>query len=107
MAIAIYTLRSHEKFGGYYDAWILAYGALFGVIAWRMWKNSRTWAVIGLVLVGLELVDKVQKAASTFGVITILLLVAFINAVRGAFAFHKYSADSGPLDAASHNTVAP
>ena len=108
VAIGMYSLMSHEKFDGHYDAWVLVDGALFGVIAWRMWKNSRPWAVVGLVLMGLEIVDKLQNATSTFGVITVLLLLAFINAVRGTFAFHKYSAAEGaPLDPSTQNSVLP
>src|SRR5271156_1096763 len=69
-AIGAYAIVTHQEFGGYYDARVLVDGALFAIIAWRLWNNSRTWAVIGLILMGFEIVDKVQNKPGTFGVIT-------------------------------------
>lgn len=104
LLVATYALITREKFGGYYDAWILVDAALFGVIAWRLWKNSRSWAVLALLLTIAELWDKLRNARSTFGVITIALLLCFINATRGAFAFHKYSVEE---DASKPESVPP
>ena len=100
IAIGIYSLTAHAKVGGYYDAWVMVDGALFAIIGWRIWKNSRIWSVIGVLLMGLEIADKLQNATKTFGVITALLLLAFINAARGAFAFYKYNAQETVLSTA-------
>ncbi len=96
-AIGAYAVVTHEEFGEYYDARVLGDGALFAIIAWRLWKNSRTWAVIGLILMGFEIVDKVQNKPGTFGVITVLLFLALVNATRGTFALHTYSEQEAPL----------
>jgi WD40 repeat protein len=90
-AIGIYSLTTGENVGGYYDAWVLVDGAAFAFIAWRLWKNSRIWAVIGLALWSFEIFDKLRNADRTFGVISVLLLLAILNATRGAFAFHRYT----------------
>jgi hypothetical protein len=86
----VYALATHRTFEGY-DAWVLVDAALFSIIAWRLWNNSRVWAVVGLILEGLEIVDKLQKHISTFGVITVLLFFAILNATRGTFVLHKLS----------------
>lgn len=96
-AIGTYAIVTGQKFGGYYDARVLVDGALFAIIAWRLWRNSRAWAVIGLILMGLEIVDKIQNAASTFGVVTIFLFLAVLNATRGTFALRRYSEPEAPL----------
>ncbi len=90
-AIGAYSIVTHQEFGGHYDARVLVDGALFAIIGWRLWRNSRTWAVIGLVLMVLEIVDKLQNAVSTFGVITVFLFLAILDATRGTFALGRYS----------------
>lgn len=97
VVVAVYSLSTSQKLAGHYDAWILVDAGLFGIVAWRLWRNSRAWAVVGLLLMGLEIEDKLQNAKSTFGIITVILFLAFINAARGAFAFHKYSAQEASL----------
>jgi hypothetical protein len=88
-AIGVYALEENQKVGGYYDAWALVDAALFAIIAWRLWKNSRAWSVIGLILWTLELIDKLRNATATFGVVTILLFLAFVSAARGTFVLHR------------------
>ena len=80
-AIAVYAGSTHQNFAGVYDAWILVDAILFAVIAWRLWRKSRAWAVVGLAFMVLENVDKLKSAPSTFGVITIILSLAIVNAV--------------------------
>jgi hypothetical protein len=95
--MGIYALAAHQKVGGYYGAGVFVDAILFAVIGWRLRKNSRTWAVIGLALMGVEIIDKLQNAASTFGVITALLFLSLLNATRGTFAFHKYNEQEAAL----------
>ncbi len=99
--IASYALAEHQKVFGYYDGWILVDGVLFAIIAWRLWKNSRTWAVIGVLLMALENIDKIQHAAGTFNVISVILFLAILNAARGTFALHKYTAQEASLKIAT------
>jgi hypothetical protein len=74
-----------------YDSWILVDAAVFATVAWRLSRMSRGWAVAALTIWGLEIVDKVISHASTFSILTIVVLIAFVSAVRGTFAFHRLS----------------
>jgi len=69
---------------------------LFALVAWRIHKMSRTWAVIGLVLYLLEMGERlVNHPSGAVGVLTIIFILAFIGGIRGAFAFHRYSKEDG------------
>ena len=35
---------------GNFDAWIIVDAGFFAIIGWRIYKLSRTWAVLGLIL---------------------------------------------------------
>jgi len=72
----------------------LAYAdaVLFGVIAWRIRARSKTFAVIGLALFVIEKILQLatQPASLGFGIfVAVALLFAFINGVRGTFAYHR------------------
>jgi hypothetical protein len=105
--MGVYALAAHRKVFGYYDAWVLVDGALFAMVAWRLWKNARAWAVIGVLLMALEIGDKIQNAASTFNVITILLFLAILNAARGTFALHQYKAAEASLKIVAQDIANP
>jgi len=64
--------------------------ALFGVVAWRVWNGSRPWAVAGLSLYCLETAVNVATHPPGVGILTILILIALINGVRGTFKLHEY-----------------
>jgi hypothetical protein len=75
----------------------LAYvdAALFAIIAWRIRRRSKFFAVAGLVLFVFE--NVVQFSAhpqlAIFGwVMALLFILLFISGVRGTFAFHRLSA---------------
>jgi hypothetical protein len=75
------------------DGLALVDAGLFAIVAWRIHKISRTWAVIGLMLylleVGERLVNHPSGAVGFF--LTIIFILAFIGGIRGAFAFHRYN----------------
>ncbi len=74
------------------DGLALVDAGLFALIAWRIYKMSRTWAVIGLVLYLLESGERlVSHPSAAVGVMTIIFILAFIGGIRGAFAFHRYN----------------
>lgn len=78
------------------DGWALVDAGLFALIAWRIHKMSRTWAVIGLALYSLEIGDMlINRPSGAVGILTIFFILAFIGGVRGAFAFHRYSKQEG------------
>ena len=64
--------------------------ALFGVVAWRVWNGSRPWAIAGLSLYCLETAVNVATHPPGVGILTILILIALINGVRGTFKLHEY-----------------
>jgi hypothetical protein len=64
--------------------------ALFGLVAWRVWNGSRAWAVAGLALYCLEIVWSVVTHPPGVGILTVLILLALINGVRGTFGLHKF-----------------
>jgi flagellar biosynthesis chaperone FliJ len=79
----------HEIAG--YNGWSLVDAALLALIAWRLWKNSRAWAVTGLAYESINVLYKLSEHQVKFGIMPILIYFAAINSVRGAFAFHKYN----------------
>lgn len=64
---------------------------LFAIVAWRIYRMSRAWALAGLLLYVYELTYSVylhgtKATASWFG--GAILLVGFVNGARGTFAYH-------------------
>ena len=71
-------------------AWSLLDAALFGVVAWRVWAGSRAWAVTGLSLYCLEVLYGMVTHPPGVGILTIIIVLALINGVRGTFGLHKF-----------------
>ena len=72
------------------NAYSLIDAALFGVVAWRIWCGSRAWAVAGLSLYCLEVLYGVVTHPPGVGILTIIIMLALINGVRGTFGLHKF-----------------
>lgn len=87
-AIALYANVAGRTVGGYGTA-VLIDGAVFALLALFLSKNSRIAAVAALALMSLEIADKILHHTSTFNLVTMVLFLAILNAVRGAFAFHR------------------
>jgi hypothetical protein len=86
--LALISLSGSSWFG--ITPWSLVDAALFGVVAWRVWNGSRAWAVAGLSLYSLEVLFSIVTHPPGVGILTIIILLALINGVRGTFALHKY-----------------
>jgi hypothetical protein len=82
------------------DAWSFVDAILFAVIGWRMGKMSRGWSVVGVVLYVFEAFFSLATKAGGIGVLTIVFILAYINAVRGTFAYHRYT-----LEQAEQTTI--
>ena len=69
--------------------------ALFAIAGWQIGRLSRAWAVIGFslcLLSGLIRIGDNGLAQSLAPLIMgIVFLAAYANAVRGTFAYHKYT----------------
>jgi len=85
----------HPVFG--IDGYGLIDAALFGVVAWRVYRMSRAWAVVGLVLYSTEITFKLVHGdfRNAGVVLTFFMFVGFIGGVRGTFAARAYQ--SNPL----------
>jgi hypothetical protein len=81
------------------DGWGLVDAVIFALIAWRISKVSRVWAIVGLLMYLVEVGYKLATNPSgALGVLTIISILAYINAIRGAFAYHRYrKAETNPL----------
>jgi hypothetical protein len=96
MALASILGRLPEDFPR--DGWMLIDATIFGLVAWGIYRMSRVAAALGLILYILEriamhimMVMMGQSHQSYISSIfaTFILLFAFINAVRGTFAYHR------------------
>jgi hypothetical protein len=88
--IATLSIVQHRPVFGF-SGWSLSDAILFGIIAWRIRAMSRTWAVLGLLIYLLEVVFNLATGkAGAVGVLTIIFVLAYIGAIRGTFAFHRY-----------------
>ena len=89
-AFATWALYSNGPVAGFIDPWAYLDAALFGAIAFGIYKESRAAAVAGLLL---YLVEKGFQVASTGqfqgAVVTVLFVLFFVSGVRGTFALHR------------------
>lgn len=74
---------------------------LFGVTAWRIKRRSKFFAVFGLCLFIIEKAYQFSQpqAAASGAIMAVVLLILFINGVRGTFAYHRFSrpGESAPM----------
>ena len=73
------------------DAWAYVDAVLFTLIAWRIKKFSRAFAVVGVSLFIFEKVMFAQSQGATGWAMAVFLLLMFINGARGVFAYHRFS----------------
>jgi hypothetical protein len=85
----ISALSSQEVVG--VDPFAYVDAVAFAVIAWRIRRRSRVFAIAGLALFTVEKIFQftTQPLALVGVFMAIVLLVCFINAVRGTFAYHR------------------
>ena len=83
------------------DGWALVDAAIFAAIAWGIYQMSRVAAVAGLVIYILEKIYMHAVAGASIGaglLVSLLITLAFVNAVRGTFAYHRMKqADTNSL----------
>jgi hypothetical protein len=87
--LAVVSIAGGGSFMGI-GPWSLIDAALFGVVAWRIWCGSRWFAVAGLSLYALEVVYSVATHPPGVGILTVIIMLALINGVRGTFGLHKF-----------------
>jgi hypothetical protein len=96
--LAVLSIFYHKPIFGI-DGWGLIDAVIFALIAWRISKLSRTWAVVGLLMYLLEVGYKLAtNPTGALGVLTIIFILTYINAIRGVFAYRRYrKAENNPL----------
>ena len=74
------------------DGWALVDAVIFAIVAWGIYQMSRVAAVAGLVIYILEKVYMQVALGMRMGIGTLMvvvLILAFINGIRGTFAYHR------------------
>jgi len=68
---------------------------LFAVIGWRISRLSRAGAAIGFSVFLLYVLNTIGTRFAVsgfgFGILAIVFLIVYLNALRGTFAYHKYA----------------
>ena len=83
------------------DAWAFWDVGIFVAIAWGIYKMSRVAAVAGLVIYIAEqvLIRVSNPKLATNGIFfTVLIVIAFINGIRGTFAYHSLPPSNTNID---------
>jgi hypothetical protein len=78
-------IAGHPIFG--IDAWGSLDAVIFGVVAWRMFRQSLPWAIVGLVLFLAEKIMIIYDNGfqSSGVVLAIIFLLYYFHAVRAGF----------------------
>lgn len=79
------TINDIEQFG---------VAALFAALAFGIRRRSRVAAISALILYVLARVAQGWASLSPFQVVSFLFILAFVNCIRGAFAYRKFPAIS-------------
>jgi hypothetical protein len=99
-AFTTYTLVTQKEFtsftaGAYIDA------ILFSIIAWRIRRFSKFFAIAGVVLFIFGKIIQFSQGEGVQGLLlAVLILLMFISGARGVFAYHRYSNDKGSTESA-------
>ena len=85
------------------DGLALVDSGLFGVVAWRIYRMSRAWAIVGLLLYIFEQATRIKNGLISAGslVMIFILILGFSNGVRGVFGFHRF----GQVDTKENGAV--
>lgn len=73
------------------NVWSLIDAVIMGIIAWGIYRMSRIAAMAGLIyyIIGQVYMFSALEGKYKFSFVAILIILAFVNAVRGTFAYHR------------------
>ena len=81
---------------------------VFAIVAWRIYRMSRAWALVGLLGYIYELAYSVYLHGAAGGsFVGLIVLVGFVNGVRGTFAYHGKLGLGGNLATAKFGVFDP
>jgi hypothetical protein len=88
------------------DAWAFADAIIFAIAGWRVWRLSRIWAVLALVIFVMETVYAVEVTSGPVppagAFIRMVFTLVLISSVRGTFAYYAFKKkESGPAPGAT------
>lgn len=75
------------------NPWAYVDAVIFAVIAWRIKKYSKFFAVAGVVFFIIEKALLAQTQGAKGWPLAIVLLLMFISGARGVFAYHRFSSN--------------
>jgi hypothetical protein len=89
-----------EYFGVDAIVFVVIQLAIYAVIGFFIWRNSRIAAVAGFVLFAIDKILQVGSGQLGAGAIIVIIAIGlmYISAVRGTFARHKMMQAHGPVN---------
>ena len=86
------------------DGWSLLDAVIFAVAGWRIYRMSRIWAVVGLLMYSLEVAWRFVHPLGGIGFspVAIIFIMGFVSAVRGTFSYRKLSKQSDRVHTEGH-----
>lgn len=87
--LGYYGIQPHSMNNMSFDLFALFDAALFAVIAWGLYKMSRTAAVAGLSLYFIERIYMWSVYSLKIPVMAIIVSLLFVHSIRGTFAYHR------------------
>ena len=109
---AVLSILSRKPILGV-NEWALFDAALFALVGWRIYRMSRVWAVLGLLLYLAEMAARILQyfessggdSIPPFSVVAAIFTLGFVNAVRGTFAFERFNKQATGVPGASRPMV--
>jgi hypothetical protein len=86
--LALFAAAHHGDIMGV-NKFSLIDAAVFAIAGWRLLRLSRAWAVVALVLYLMEAGFRLYEGAFTGIPLMVVFVIALLNGVRGAFAYHQ------------------
>ncbi|MFD3157363.1 hypothetical protein ACFIJ5_10950 [Haloimpatiens sp. FM7330] len=80
------------------DYWTFIDVGLVLIIAFGIHKMSRIAAILGLVFYTAEKVMAIVLSGGRFSFLIIVFIIAYIEGIRGTFAYHKYKKQAKNMD---------
>jgi hypothetical protein len=74
------------------NGWAFLDAGIFVIAGWRIWRFSKIWSVLALVIYFVERLYAIATSHAPTGLImTIFFTLALISSVRGTFAYHSFA----------------
>jgi hypothetical protein len=94
VVFALISIATPTPLGIPMNAWSLIDAVIFGVIAWGIYRLSRVAAVAALIYYTIGQVSMIAASVESgrkysVGPVAILMVLAFVNSIRGTFAYHR------------------